>query len=303
MKPLFGYNKTTNQPSYAHKFITKTISKKLEAEYDEIVQVSNNIHKKMENKLRKYSKYIIFFGISLLLVCCVFWFKDGFTKMWEERQMLLILGGISSIVGVVLVIVSLFIKPSKELLEDLEWNKKELAEWNKKLDEFFAFGDNTYKVDILCPQYSEKNGKVKLEVMFGLFNNIPTTMFIENDKLCVSDKLSLYEIPMENVTAVKFSKEPRPFYNWTQDEEYSKEYSEKVGNQIVKSGAGYKAMSCGRVYFNFEGEEYYFEFLPYDFYKINELFKDVLEKQEAETLETPLSEEEQIPQENNETNE
>ena len=64
-------------------------------------------------------------------------------------------------------------------------------------------------------------------------------------------------------------------------------------------------MSCGRVFFNFEGEEYYFEFLPYDFYKINEIFKDVLDKQkeEANTLETSVLEKEQTPQENNETNE
>lgn len=280
MKPLFGFNKTTQQPGYAHQFITKSISKKLENEYDEIVQASYNIQRKMDNKLKRYSKYILFFGVVLLLTCTVFWFKDGFTKMWEERSLLFVLGAVASVVGIGCIIASRFIKPNKDLLEDLEWNKKELEDWYKKHEEFFAFGDNTHKVDILCPQYKEKNGQVKIDVPFGMFNNIPTVMFRQDDKLCVSDNMSLYEIPYENVTVVKFSKEPRPFYNWTQEEPFTKEYVEKMENQIVKSGQGYKAMSCGRVIFNFEGEEYYFEFLPYDFDKIEKIFSDKIQIEE-----------------------
>lgn len=285
MKPLFGFNKTTQQPGYAEKFITKSISKKLENEYDEIVQVSYNIQRKMDNKLKRYSRYIIFFGIVLLLVCTVFWFKDGFPKMWEERSLLLIIGAIATLLGVGCLIASRFIKPSKDLLEDLEWNKKELEDWYKRHEEYFAFGDNTYKIDILCPQYKEKNGNVKVDVPFGYFNNIPTIMFKQDDKLCVSDNMSLYEIPYENITAVKFSKEPRQFYNWTQKEPFSKEYVEKMEKQVVKAGQAYKAMSCGRVIFNFEEEEYYFEFLPYDYDKIKEIFSDKLVFEEEQPSE------------------
>lgn len=284
MKPLFGFNKTTQQPGYAHQFITKSISKKLENEYDEIVQASYNIQRKMDNKLKRYSKYIIFFGVVLLLVCTIFWFKDGFQKMWEERSLLFILGSIATVAGIIATIVSRFIKPSKTLLEDLEWNKKELEEWYKKHEEYFNFGENTYKVDILCPQYKDKNGEVKIELSFGMFNNIPTIMYKNEDKLCVSDNMSLYEIPYENITKVIFSNEPRVFYNWTQEEPFSKEYEEKMQKQIIRAGQGFKASSCGRVVFNFEGEEYYFEFLPYDFEKIEQIFQDkieVLEEPEA----------------------
>lgn len=284
MKPFFGFNKTTQQPGFAHQFITKSISKKLENEYDEIVQASYNIQRKLENKLKRYSKYIVFFGVVLLLVCAVFWFKDGFEKMWAERSLLFILGGIGTVLGIVCLIVSRFIKPNKALLEDLEWNKKELEEWYKKHKEFFAFGENTYKIDILCPQYKMKKDEVKIEVPFGIFNNIPTVMYKEEDKLCISDNMSLYEIPYENVSEIKFSKEPRVFYNWTQEEPFTKEYEEKMEKQIVKTGQGFKAMSCGRVIFNFEGDEYYFEFLPYDYAKIEEIFSDKITYQEEQEV-------------------
>lgn len=285
MKPLFGFNKTTQQPGYAHQFITKSISKQLENEYDEIVQASYNIQRKMENKLRRYSKYILFFGIMLLLVCCIFWFIErDFMKMWETRSFVFILGCIGTAGGLIALIASFFIKPNKELLEDLEWNKKELEDWYKRHEEFFNFGDNTYKIDILCPQYKEKNGQIKIELAFGMYNNIPTIVYKEEDKLCISDNMSLYEIPYENVSSVMFLNEQRNFYNWTQTEKLTKEYEEKLNGQITKNGSGFKAKTCARIVFNFEGEEYYFDVLPYDFEKIEVLFSDKLVKEEVQEI-------------------
>lgn len=274
MKPLFGYNKTTEKPGYAHKFITKTITKSLENEYDDIAQASYNITKKMENKVKKYSIYIIFFGAILVGICLLFGFQDGFVKMWESRSWLCILGGIAIIVGIIARIASIFIKPKPSLLEDLKWNKEELENWHKKRDEYFNFPNERYDIDILCPQYKEKNVEVKLEVPLGVFNNIPTIMYKDENTLFISDNLSLYEIPLKNFVKLQKQEESRSFLNWTQKEPCTKEYQEKYNNQVYKMSASYKTKSNIKVIFNFEGEEYYFEVLPYDYEDIYKIFSN-----------------------------
>lgn len=273
MKPLFGYNKTTNEPGYAHRFITKTLPKGLENEYDEIVRASYNINRKLENKIKKYSKYIIMFGGILVVICLLFAFQDGFKKMWEERSYLLILGSIALVVGIVATIVSRFIKPKQEILEDLEWNKKELENWYKKRDEYFDVPNQKYEIDILCPQYSMKKGQVKLEVPFGLYNNIPSIMYKDEEKLYITDNISLYEIPFEAFKTIISTKEKRNFMNWTQKEEYGNDIKIKYNNQISKSGSGYTSSTCMKIVFEFEEEEYYFEVLPYDYEDADEIFK------------------------------
>ena len=57
----------------------------------------------------------------------MFGFRDGFVEMWQERASLLILGAVALVVGILARIFSRFVKPKKELLEDLEWNKKKLV--------------------------------------------------------------------------------------------------------------------------------------------------------------------------------
>lgn len=280
MKPLFGFNKTTEKPGYAHQFITKTITKALENEYDEIAQASFNINKKMENKVKKYSLLITVFGLILLGICLLFGFQDGFDKMWESRSWLCILGIIATIVGIVARIVSIFIKPKPSLLEDLKWNKEELENWHKKRDEYFAFPHEKYDIDILCPQYKEKNGEVKLEIPLGVYNNIPTIIYKQNDTLYISDNLSLYEIPFQNFVRLEKQEESRSFLNWTQSEPCTKEYQEKCNNQVYKMSASYKAKSNIKVIFNFEGEEYYFEVLPYDYEDIYKIFEVQVETKE-----------------------
>lgn len=272
MKPLFGYNKTTNSAGYAHKFIVKEISKPLETEYDEIATISYNIHKKMQNKLKKYSKYIIFFGAILLIIAIGSALVHGWNVLFKEQKYIFILGILGVVVGTIAQIISLFIKPRKALIEDLEWNKREFARWIQKRNEYFGFEADHEEIDILCPQYSIKNGIVKLEVPMGIFNNIPTVMYKKDNNLYISDNLSLYEIPMENFVKVEKIKDKKGFLNWTQKEEFSKEYQQ--ANNIFKASTGYRAYEFERVIFNFEGEEYYFETLPYDFEGIEKIFNE-----------------------------
>lgn len=270
MKPLFGFNKTTNEPSYAHKYITKTISKSLENEYDEIAQANYNINRKLDNKLKKYSFYIVLFGALLLVVGL---YQAAIVKVpWNEYSLIVILGAISFVFGIVARIIAQFLKPKQSLLDDLEWNNQEKENWYKKRDEFFDLPKGSYEVDIIALQYQEKNGEIKINAPFNSYNNIPTIMCVKDGILFVCDNLSLYEIPMEYFSSYQIINEPKSFMNWTQKERCTKEYSQSQNNQIQKGSGSYKALSYMKVFFNFHGEEYYFEVLPYDFEKIEKLF-------------------------------
>ena len=281
MKPLFGFNKTTNSAGYAHKFIIKEISKSLETEYDEIATISYNINKKLQNKMKKYAKYVIFFGAILFFIAMGSALVHGWDVLFNEQKYSFILGIIGIVVGLIMQIVSLFIKPRKAVLEDLEWNKRELARWIKKRNEYFGFDNNYEEIDILCPQYAIKDGVVKLEVPMGIFNNIPTVMYKKDNNLYISDNLSLYEIPLENFVKIETVNGKKGFLNWTQKEEFTKEYQQE--NNIFKGSTGYRAYSYKKVIFNFEGEEYYFEVLPYDFEVLSKIFEE--EKEVTSELE------------------
>ena len=276
MKPLFGFDKTNNKPSKASEYVTKTISKALENEYDEITQISFNIHKKLENKLKKYSKYIIFFGAVLVISCILLAIKDNsFSQMWEQRKIVLIVGGIALVAGIAARIISNFIKPKKELLEDLEWNKKELENWMQKRADFFEFDENIYKIDILHAMFTIKKGEVKPILTFGTYNNVPTVMFIKNGNFCVSDNINVYEFPLEYFKEVVEIEEKKAFSNWTQKEEYTQEYANSIDGAVVKKGITYHITKCKRVIFDIDGEEYYFEIIPYDFEKMDELVNQI----------------------------
>ena len=193
----------------------------------------------------------------LVGVCSYYIIKDGFDSMWETRSWLFILGIIATVVGIAARIISIFIKPKQQILDDLKWNKEDLENWHKKRDEYFDFPNEKYNIDILCPQYSEKKDSIKLEIPLGVFNNIPTIMYRENDILYISDNMSLYEIPFKNFVRCEYISESRSFYNWTQEEQCTKEYQEKHNNEVYKMSASFKSKSCMKVIFNFENEEYY----------------------------------------------
>lgn len=269
MKPLFGFNKTTNTAGYAHKFIVKEISKSLENEYDEIATVSFNIHKKLENKMKKYAKYVIFFGAIMLIIALSSAMLHGWNVLFDEQKYSFILGVVGTIAGIIMQVVSIFIKPKKAILEDLEWNKRELAKWYEKRNEYFSFNSEFEEIDILCPQYSIKKDVVKLEVPGNIFNNIPVIMYRNNNFIYICDNLSLYEIPFENFVRIETINDKRSFLNWTHKEKYTKDLVDKG---IYKATAGYRVYSYQKIVFSFDDEEYYFEVLPYDFDAVSNVF-------------------------------
>ena len=92
----------------------------------------------------------------------------------------------------------------------------------------------------------------------------------KDNNLYISDNLSLYEIPFECFEKVITVNEKIGFLNWTQKEQFTKEYQQT--NKIYKASAGYRAYSYKRIIFKFEDEEYYFDTLPYDFEGIEKIF-------------------------------
>lgn len=287
MRPLFGFEKKSKNDSYAVKYITKTLTKTLENEYNDISQSQYMTKRKMNGRLTTISRYLSWGALFVAILGIVPIFSENVTdKLGELKNNLpyIIISIVLYVVAIILLICNKYVKPSRKLQNTYDDLTNAMKEWEIKRDLYFEFPENKKRVDILVPHYTIKNDQIKEQGMYAHGINLPTICYVENDKLYISDSLSVYEFPISNIEKFVLIEEKTPFLYWNLEEKVTDEKFVTMGIAKNKLG-GFSAPNKGRVIFNFEDGKYYFDVLPFDFETISQLTNQTLVKENNQTNE------------------
>ncbi|MGM9857921.1 MAG: hypothetical protein ACI311_01550 [Bacilli bacterium] len=223
-KNLFGIQKKTNiidGVDFIIREAGKDSQDKIEKARDNVNDIGSNAEASSINK----ALYVIFILIGLSNI--IYFFNLLENKETETNPYIkFIYLGVSIIAfGLCFLIDLLTKKRAKKILDSEQFNKS-VEYYNKQIDEIkneLSIPLNANDVDVFSELYVEKNGKRKMRLAFGSYAIVKLVLFIDDNKLCLSDCYSIYAIPLSSIKSIDKINKHVSFIGWTKEVPFNDE--------------------------------------------------------------------------------
>ncbi len=258
-KNLFSLDLSKKDSLYeCQQFKLRGISAALQKESDELTE-------EMKRKTSKEINSALFLPMirSFMPIIAVFLFVLGayFFSISATAPSI-----VTIVLGFVGILVTIFKKPKEKEKEKSEEEKdfeRRSENLQKAIKSYLSVPENAPEIDILTYLYGS-------EYISEEYANDPTTVFLEDGKLCFFCDDSIYGIPTEKIDDIALVIRETTFAFWEKEEPYDSEaYAEykmtQDENEVIHLGAYYS------VRFSDGGEDYEIVIPPYDIEKIIEI--------------------------------
>lgn len=212
-------------------FRTKSIPEEYEKELEELFKLKNSFEDKILLPVFFKVLQIIMLAVCLIFLCCSFEALVGGVSLkvqYSNAPELFWIVGMCFLVWFVLLV-------SPKMLLKREENKAELDAINAKsrklyddISKYLEIPDQHLDIYILGELYKIKDGKLH-HVKSAYYDYITFNMsvYVKDDKLCLADNSTVYEIPLASFVKAKYVKNRVDFSAWTSNEKFDPDWYNK----------------------------------------------------------------------------
>lgn len=225
MKNVFSINVTnkSNEAFDGVVFMTHSVSKEHERDAEALSEEIERVRKSTEFP---YGLRILKYVLAVFVLLCLRAITSSevtVAEAYENAPLLFYIVGICIVLFIALIVFERKrLKNMKKSGALEEVNAKALIMLDASKQELGVPNDAA-DMDVLLFRYKEKNGKTKIDDIFGVkYINLEVNVFVDSGALCFATSMERYSIPLSSIMRVRKVKKSITLPGWNKDEPHNK---------------------------------------------------------------------------------